>query len=139
MAVKIREVMTPDPISLPANSSSMEAARTMRDADIGNVVVVDGQKVFGIVTDRDIVLRVIAEGRDPAVTPLRDICSHELTILSPQDSVDDAVRLMREKAIRRLPVVENHRPVGIVSIGDLALEKEPHSALGNISAAPPNR
>ena len=139
MAVKIREVMTPDPISLPANSSSMEAARTMRDADIGNVVVVDGQKVFGIVTDRDIVLRVIAEGRDPAVTPLRDICSHELTILSPQDSVDDAVRLMREKAIRRLPVVENHQPVGIVSIGDLALEKEPHSALGNISAAPPNR
>lgn len=121
MAVRLRKVMTPDPISLPATASAMEAARAMRDADIGNVVVVDEQRIFGIVTDRDLVLRVIAEGRDPATTPLREICSRQLTALSPQNSVDDAVRLMQEKAIRRLPVVEDQRPVGIVSIGDLAL------------------
>jgi CBS domain-containing protein len=139
MAMQIREVMTSDPISLPATSSTMEAARTMRDADIGNVVVVDGQNVFGILTDRDIVLRVIAEGRDPTATPLRDICSHELTTLSPQDSVDEAVLLIRDKAIPRLPLMENQQLVGIVSIGDLALEKDPHSALGSVSAAPPNR
>lgn len=111
----------------------------MRDADIGNVVVLDGQQTCGILTDRDVVVRAIAEGHDPAVTSLRGICSRNLTALSPRDSVADAVRLMRQKAIRRLPVVENHRAVGIVSIGDLALEKDPQSALGDISAAPPNR
>jgi CBS domain-containing protein len=140
MATRIRELMTPDPISLPATSSAMDAARAMRDADIGNVVVVDGQKVFGIVTDRDIVLRVVAEGRDSKSTLLRDVCSqHDLATLSPQDSVDKAVQVMREKAVRRLPVVENQRPVGIISIGDLALEKDPQSALDHISGAPPNR
>ncbi len=136
---EIREIMTPNPISLPATASTLEAARAMRDADIGDVVVLDGQQICGILTDRDVVVRAIAEGRDPAVTPLREICSRNLTALSPQDSLEDAVRLMREKAIRRLPVVENHRAVGIVSIGDLALEKDLQSALGDISAAPPNR
>ncbi len=139
MAANIREVMTPNPITLPATSSAIEAARAMRDSDIGDVVVLDGQKICGIVTDRDIVVRAVAEGLDPASTPLKEICSRELTTLSPQDSVDEAVRLMRDKAIRRLPVVENKRPVGIVSIGDLALKRDPGSALGNISAAPPNR
>ncbi len=139
MAANIREIMTPNPITLPATSSAIEAARAMRDSDIGDIVVLDGQKICGIVTDRDIVVRAVAEGLDPASTPLKDICSRELTTLSPQDSVDDAVRLMRDKAIRRLPVVENKRPVGIVSIGDLALKRDPGSALGNISAAPPNR
>lgn len=139
MAAKIRHVMTPNPLALPATSLAIEAARAMRDSDIGDVVVLDGQQICGIVTDRDIVVRAVAEGLDPASTPLMDICSRELTTISPQDSVDKAVRLMREKAIRRLPVVENKRPVGIVSIGDLALEKDPNSALGKISAAPPNR
>ncbi len=139
MAANIREVMTPNPITLPATSSAIEAARAMRDSDIGDIVVLDGQKICGIVTDRDIVIRAVAEGLDPASTPLKEICSRELTTLSPQDSMDDAVRLMRDKAIRRLPVVENKRPVGIVSIGDLALKRDRGSALGNISAAPPNR
>lgn len=139
MAAKIRDVMTPNPIALPATSPAIEAARAMRDSDIGDVVVVDGQQICGIVTDRDIVVRAVAEGRDPASTPLMDICSRELTTISPHESVDKAVRLMREKAIRRLPVVEDQRPVGIVSIGDLALERDPKSVLGNISAAPPNR
>jgi CBS domain-containing protein len=84
------------------------------------------------------VVRILAEGRDPAATTLADISSHDLTTVSPEDSVEQAVQLMREKAIRRLPVVEDGRPVGIVSLGDLAVERDPDSALGEISAAPPN-
>jgi CBS domain-containing protein len=139
MAQSIRDVMTANPITLQATSSVVDAARTMRDSNIGNVIVVDNGRICGIVTDRDITVRGVAEGRDVSSLKLRDICSQEITTLSPTDSVDDAVRLMREKAIRRLPVVEGGKPVGIVSLGDLAVEKDPHSALGNISAAPPNR
>ena len=139
MAQSVRDVMTANPIALPATSSVVDAARTMRDANIGNVIVVDNGRICGIVTDRDITVRGVAEGKDVSSLKLRDICSQEITTLSPTDSVDDAVRLMREKAIRRLPVVEGGKPVGIVSLGDLAVERDPHSALGNISAAPPNR
>jgi CBS domain-containing protein len=139
MAQSVRDVMTANPIALPATSSVVDAARTMRDANIGNVIVVDNGRICGIVTDRDITVRGVAEGKDVSSLKLRDICSQEITTLSPTDSVDDAVRLMREKAVRRLPVVEGGKAVGIVSLGDLAVERDPHSALGNISAAPPNR
>jgi CBS domain-containing protein len=111
----------------------------MRDANIGDVIVLQDDQICGILTDRDIVVRAVAEGREPATTKVADICSQELTTVSPTDEVEEAVRLMREKAIRRLPVVEGGKPVGIVSIGDLAVERDPHSALGRISAAPPNR
>ena len=139
MAQSIRDVMTANPISLPAAASVADAARAMRDSNIGDVIVLDDGRLCGIATDRDIVVRAVAEGRDPFTTKLADICSQELTALSPADSVDDAVSLMREKAIRRLPVVEGGKPIGIVSIGDLAKSLDTHSALGYISAAPPNR
>jgi CBS domain-containing protein len=111
----------------------------MRDGNIGDIIVLEEGSVSGIVTDRDIVVRVIADGRDPGQVPLRDICSTDLTLLSPTDKVSDAVRLMRERAIRRLPVVQEGRPVGVVSIGDLAMERDERSALADISAAPPNQ
>jgi len=139
MAQSIREVMTPDPVKMPMTASVREAARTMRDSDIGAVVVMDKNRMCGIVTDRDIVVRALAEGRDPATTKVGDICSRELTTLAPTDSVADAVRMMRQKALRRLPVVEGDRPVGIVTIGDLAIERDRDSALADISAAPANR
>ncbi len=139
MTQSIREVMTPDPISIPATSSVAEAARAMRDGNIGDVIVLKDSQVCGILTDRDIVIRAVAEGRDLTATKVADICSQELTTIAPTDEVEQAVRLMRDKAIRRLPVVEGGKPVGIVSIGDLAMERDPHSALGRISAAPPNR
>lgn len=139
MVQSIRDVMTTHPVALPATSSVIDAARAMRDSDIGNVIVVEDGLVCGIVTDRDITVRGVAEGRNITRLKLKDICSRVLTTVSPMDSVDDAVRLMREKAIRRLPVVENGKPVGVVSLGDLALTQDPHSALGNISAAPANR
>ena len=139
MAHSIRDVMTAHPIALPATSSVVEAARAMRDSNIGDVIVVENGRICGIVTDRDITVRGVAEARDISRLKLEDICSRGLTTVSPTDSIDDAIRLMREKAIRRLPVVEGGKPVGMVSLGDLALTQDPHSALGNISAAPANR
>jgi CBS domain-containing protein len=138
MAQQIRELMTPNPVVLPGTASVHEAAQAMRDADIGDVIVIENQRVCGIVTDRDIVVRTVAEARDPATTTLADICSHPLLIVSPTDSVEKAVRLMGTYALRRVPVVEAGQPVGIVSLGDLAVERDPGSALGDISAAPPN-
>jgi CBS domain-containing protein len=139
MAQNIRSVMTFNPATLPTTSSVAEAARAMRDANIGDIIVLDNQQTCGILTDRDIVIRGVAEGRNLATTKVSDICSQELTTMSPTDNVEDAVRIMREKAIRRLPVIEGGKPVGIVSIGDLAVSHDPRSALGHISAAPANR
>jgi len=139
MAQSMRDVMTTQPVALPATSSVVDAARAMRDSDIGNVIVLENGQICGIVTDRDIAIRGVAEGRNISSLTLGDICSRQLTTLSPTDSIDDAVLLMREKALRRLLVVEDGKPVGIVSLGDLAVTQDPHSALGNISSAPANR
>ena len=139
MTEYIRDVMTTNPETLPESTTVREAAETMRANDIGDVVIVDDNgAISGILTDRDIVVRVVAEGRDPRVTRIGDIASRELTAASPDDPVDRAVQLMRERAIRRLPVVDKGKPVGIISIGDLALDRDPDSALADISAAPPN-
>ena len=138
MAQQIRELMTPNPVVLPGTASVHEAARAMRDADIGDVIVIENNQVCGIVTDRDIVVRTVAEARDPATTTLADICSHLLLVVSPTDSVEKAVQLMGTHAIRRLPVVEGGQPVGMVSLGALAVERDPSSALGDISTTPPN-
>ena len=139
MAEHIRDVMTTNPETLPESTTVREAAEAMRANDIGDVVVVDDNgKLSGILTDRDIVVRVVAEGRDPRTTRIGDIASRDLTAVSPDDPVDRAVQLMRDKAIRRLPAVDKGKPVGIVSIGDLALDRDPGSALADISAAPPN-
>jgi CBS domain-containing protein len=139
MAQIIREVMTPDPTALPATSSIADAARAMREMDIGDVIVLDEQSsLCGIVTDRDIVVRAVADDCDPSEVRLGDICSRDVTAVRPGDAVGDAVRTMRENALRRLPVIEDGRPVGIVSLGDLAMERDPDSALARISAAPPN-
>ena len=138
MAQSIRDVMSANPITMPVASTVSEAARTMREANIGDIIVLEGDQLYGIVTDRDIVVRAVAEGRDPETATLGDICSREMTTLSPTDIVEEAVRLMRDKAIRRVPVIENGTPIGIVSLGDLAVSQDLHSTLGHISAAPPN-
>lgn len=136
---RIRDVMTPNPQALPVSTTGSEAAETMRANDIGDVIVVDDNGgLAGILTDRDLVVRMIAEGRDPRATHIGDIASRNLAAVAPDDPVGRAVQLMREKAIRRVPVVEKGKVVGIVSIGDLALDRDPGSALADISAAPPN-
>ena len=139
MADRIRDVMTPNPQMLAASATVREAAETMRTNAIGDVIASDDKGgIAGIVTDRDIVVRVVAEGRDPRATRIEDIASRDLTAVSPDDPVERAVELMRERAVRRLPVVKRGKIVGIVSIGDLAVERDPESALADISAAPPN-
>lgn len=138
MPQSIQEVMTPNPKTYPATTSIADAARAMRDNNIGDVLVERGGAVCGIVTDRDIVVRAVAEDRSPSEVCLGDICSGELTALAPTDSVDDAVQLMRENALRRLPICDDGKAVGIVSLGDLAVERDPRSALADISAMPPN-
>lgn len=142
MAQKVRDVMTRNPLTLPANATLVEAAISMRDANIGDILVTkrgNGGELCGILTDRDIVVRALAEGRNPDETRLDDICSQRLVTISPDEEVEDAVRVMREEHVRRIPVMENGRAIGVVSLGDLAEARDPKSALGEISAAPPNR
>ena len=135
----IQDVMTPDPKILEATASVRDAAELMRESDIGDVVVLENNQLCGIVTDRDIVVRVLADGGDPAMVTVGEICSRELTTVPPTASIDDVVRLIREKAIRRLPVVEEDgEVVGIVSIGDIAVARDRESALADVSAALPN-
>jgi CBS domain-containing protein len=135
----VADVMTAQPTVLEATQTVSDAARAMRDGNIGNVLVTEGDQLVGIVTDRDLVVRVLAEGLDPSRTPLGTVCSRELTTVSPGDAIETAVARMRESAIRRLPVVEDGRLVGILALGDLAVEREPESGLGDINAAPRKR
>ena len=131
--------MTRDPRTVDASDTITDAARVMRDSDIGDVVVMEDGQVSGIVTDRDIVVRAVSEGRDPDSTPVSEVCTTGVETIEPEASVDDALSLMREKDIRRLPVAKSGRPVGIISLGDLAVEREPDSTLADISAASPDQ
>jgi CBS domain-containing protein len=137
MASIVRDVMMTNPLSVDAGASIRQAAEVMRDNHIGDVLVVGDGNLRGIVTDRDIVVRALADGRQPD-TPVGDVCSPALTVVDAQAEVDEAADLMGRHAVRRLPVVENNEVVGIVSLGDLARRGDPESALGDISAAPPN-
>ena len=139
MSEQVRDVMTSDPITVAAGDSVVVAARRMKEAAVGSMIVMDGDRVHGIVTDRDIAIRVVAEGSDPAQTRVQEITSDNPVTLEPESSVDDAIRVMSDRAIRRLPVVEDGRPVGIVSLGDLAIDRDPGSVLGEISSAAPDR
>jgi CBS domain-containing protein len=137
-ATTVRGVMKAAPVRCQTNAPVEEAARLMRDNDIGDVVVMDGSELVGILTDRDIAIRVVAEGLAPQETSVGDVCSADLVTVGPDDDVDTAVRLMREHAVRRLPVVEAGATVGVVSIGDVAMDREPQSPLAGISEAEPN-
>ena len=138
MATKMRDIMSPVPVSMTATQPVSAAARAMKEHGIGTVLIMADGRLSGLVTDRDIAVRVLAENRDPAKTRVGDICSTELAVLGPDDDVEQAARLVRERAVRRIPVVQDGTPVGVVSIGDLALEKDKESALSHLSAAPPN-
>jgi len=138
MANTVRDIMTKDPATIEAGEPVSEAARRMREVDAGDVIVLDNGRVIGIVTDRDIAIRLVADEKDYS-TPVREICSSDdLATVAPDTSLDQAVQLMRTKGVRRLPVIEQDRAVGVLSIGDLAIERDQESALADVSAAPPN-
>ena len=138
MQDSVRDVMTPDPVTVDSTATAVEAARKMRDMDVGAVIVVDDGEIGGIVTDRDITVRAVAEGIDPKTVTVGDVCTPSPTTISPDTSVDEALEIMEAEAIRRLPVVEEDRPVGIVSLGDLSHDDDAGEALAEISDAPPN-
>jgi CBS domain-containing protein len=139
MAQQIQEIMTRQVHAVPHDTLLLDVARLMRDRRIGDVLVTkrDGT-LAGIVTDRDIVVRADAEGRPLNSTNVGDICSDEVVKVTPTTSVEETVNIMRQHAIRRVPVVSDGKPIGIVSIGDLARHKDPDSALAEISSAAPN-
>lgn len=139
MSRKVHEVMTGQPVTVEKLTSLAEAARVMRDADIGDVLVVDEGRLCGVLTDRDLVVRAIADSKDPADTTVYAVCTTEPVTVGPDEAVERAVDLMRRNALRRLPVqTEDGELVGIVTLGDLAVEQDPASALAAISAAEPD-
>jgi CBS domain-containing protein len=138
MATKMRDIMSAAPVSMAATESVSAAARAMKEHGIGAVLIIADGRFSGLVTDRDIAVRVLAENRDPVTTRLGDICSTELAVLGPDDDVEQAIRLVRKLAVRRIPVVRDGIAVGVVSVGDLALEKDRSAALSQVGAARPN-
>lgn len=138
MAKKVRDLMTPTPTMCESSTSLFDVATVMRDQGIGDVIVTQDGGLRGIVTDRDIVVRGVAEGRDPRETEAGSVVTGDLVTIGPEKLDEDAVHLMRERALKRILVVEDGSPVGILSLGDLAVEREPGSALADISEAPPN-
>ncbi|GAA5217141.1 CBS domain-containing protein [Streptomyces thinghirensis] len=138
MTQYVRDIMTGAPVTVEPQTSVTAVARIMRDQDLGAVLVTDGDELRGLVTDRDLVVRSVAEGGDPEQTTVAGACSDDVVTVRSDDELNHAVELMREHAVRRVPVVDDGRPVGIVSLGDLAMERDPESALGDISVARPN-
>jgi CBS domain-containing protein len=135
---QVREVMTTVPQTIASTASLREAAELMRRADVGDVLVTDGGEVRGILTDRDIAIRAVAEDRDILTTLVADVLTPSVVSIPPTATVQEAIELMRKHDVRRLPVVEAGRPIGVVSIGDLAVSREPASLLADITVAPPN-
>jgi len=133
MDAKVRDVMTPGPIGVDYQQSIGEAARAMRDWGVGAVLVVRNESLYGLVTDRDLVVRAVAEARG-ADEPVGPLSSGNLIGVDADANVREAMRLMREHAVRRLPVLENGQVAGIVSLGDLAMLDEPALSFAQLSA-----
>ena len=121
MAKSVRDAMTEDPRSIGASASVVEAARVMREEHIGSLPITDDEQLVGMITDRDITTRVVAEAADPKMTSVGDVVSRDLISIEPDEDLEEAVQLMASHQVRRLPVVENGRLVGIVAQADVAL------------------
>ncbi|MEV6993659.1 CBS domain-containing protein [Streptomyces sp. NPDC093228] len=138
MVQHVRDIMSSAPVTVEPQASVVAVAQMMRDENVGAVLVTEEDHLRGLVSDRDLVVRALAQGTDPQQTTVANACSDDLVTVSPDEDVDRAIELMREHSVRRLPVVEGDQPIGIISLGDMAIERDPHSALGDISAARPN-
>jgi CBS domain-containing protein len=131
--------MTSHPVTLLPDESLIVAAQRMRDNDIGDVLVVENDgRLRGIVTDRDMVVRAMAESMEAGNATINDVCSTDLVAVDVNEDSDRAVQLMRDRAIRRIPVVDRGQVVGVISLGDMAIERDPSSVLAQISAAREN-
>jgi CBS domain-containing protein len=123
MSQSIKDVMTSNPCSIDADKSVAYAAKMMRDEDVGLAPVVEGDKLIGMLTDRDIAIRVVAEGRNPDEVKVSEVASKQVVTIDPQQDLDEALRIMAKHQVRRLPVVEEDgRLVGVVAQADVARE-----------------
>lgn len=120
MAKNIREVMTPSPETVESDKTAAEAAKLMKKADAGMIPVVRDQKLVGTVTDRDIAIRVVAEGKDPGATTVGEIASKDVVTIGPDQDIAEALGLMASNQVRRLPVVEGETLIGVVAQADVA-------------------
>jgi CBS domain-containing protein len=123
MGNSVRDAMTEGPRSIGASASVVEAAQLMREAHIGSLPIVDDEQLVGMITDRDITTRVVADAADAKTTLVGDVYSRDLISVEPDEDLEEAVRLMARHQVRRLPVVENGRLVGIVAQADIALKE----------------
>jgi CBS domain-containing protein len=122
---RVREAMTPSPTTIDAKASAVEAARLMASQDVGSLPVVEDAKLVGMVTDRDLVLNVLAKDVDPHQTAVATVCSEKPVAVGPEDSLDEALQRMAREQVRRLPVVEGERVVGILAQADVSRAAEP--------------
>ena len=121
MGQSIRDIMTTNPRTIEPSTPIFEAARIMRDDNIGSLPITEGNQLWGTITDRDITIRAIAEGRDPTGTTVQEIASRDLVTVDPQQNLDEALRLMAQHQVRRLPVVEEDgKLIGIIAQADVA-------------------
>ena len=126
MGKSIRDVMTSNPCAIDANQPVSYAAKMMKDEDVGLAPIVEGDRLVGALTDRDITVRVVAEGKDPQTVKVRDVASTDVITVDPQQDLDEALKLMARHQVRRLPVVEEDgRLVGVVAQADVAEEAKP--------------
>ena len=126
MAKNIRDAMTSNPCSIDADKSVAYAAKMMRDEDVGYAPIVEGKRLVGAITDRDIAVKVVAEGKDPQTATVREIASTDLVTVGPEQDVAEALRLMAQNQVRRLPVVEHDgQLVGVLAQADVAQEADP--------------
>jgi CBS domain-containing protein len=123
MTKSVRDTMSESPRSIAASASVVEAARMMRKEHIGALPITDNEQLVGMITDRDIATRVVAEAADPKTTSVGDVSSRDLISVEPDKDLEEALQLMARHQVRRLPVVENGRLVGIVAQADIALKE----------------
>jgi CBS domain-containing protein len=122
MAQTVRDAMTSDPSTIDAGKDVAYAAKMMKDENVGVAPIVEGDQLVGVLTDRDIAVKVVAEGKDPKTTIVREVASTKLVTVDPQQDLDEALRLMATHQVRRLPVVEEDgKIVGILATRDVAL------------------
>jgi CBS domain-containing protein len=137
---KVREVMTNNPRCVTPDTPVADAARLMKSEDVGSLPILEGEMVTGIVTDRDIVLQAVAEGKNPSGMPVREVASRELIKINAEDDLSSALQLMASQQVRRLPVVDDDgRLVGILAQADVAREvkdKDSGQMLQDISQTP---
>jgi CBS domain-containing protein len=121
----VREAMTSSPTTISANAPVVEAARLMASENVGSLPVVDDESLVGMVTDRDLVLNVLAKDVDPHQTTVATVCTQDPVVVAPEDSLDEALQRMAREQVRRLPVVEKERLVGILAQADVSRAAQP--------------